>query len=254
MAKNLYEFVWNDYCDWYIELSKPVLYSDSATEAQLRGTRQTLIKVLETALRLMHPIMPYITEELWQKIAPLAGVSGESIMLQSYPEADEAHINQDVIDELEWVKSFIMGVRQIRSEMNIKPSELLPVLLENGSEIDLQRLNNNRTFVMSLAKLKEITWLEANEQSPESATSLVGNMKLLIPLAGLIDKDAELSRLQKHMDKTEQDAKRINGKLNNANFVDKAPDAVVAKEREKLADIEAALANLKQQHAKINAM
>ncbi|MBL7002693.1 MAG: valine--tRNA ligase [Gammaproteobacteria bacterium] len=254
VAKNLYEFVWNDYCDWYIELSKPVLYSDSATEAQLRGTRQTLIKVLETALRLMHPIMPYITEELWQKIAPLAGVSGESIMLQSYPEADEAHINQDVIDELEWVKSFIMGVRQIRSEMNIKPSELLPVLLENGSEIDLQRLNNNRTFVMSLAKLKEITWLEANEQSPESATSLVGNMKLLIPLAGLIDKDAELSRLQKHMDKTEQDAKRINGKLNNANFVDKAPDAVVAKEREKLADIEAALANLKQQHAKINAM
>jgi len=254
VAKNLYEFVWNDYCDWYIELSKPVLYSADSSEAQLRGTRQTLIKVLETALRLMHPIMPYITEELWQMMAPLANIKGDTIMLQAYPEADEDSINQEVIDELEWVKHFIMGVRQIRSEMNIKPSELLPVLLENGSDIDLQRLNNNRTFVMSLAKLKDITWLEANDDAPESATSLVGNMKLLIPLAGLIDKDAELARLQKHIEKTEQDAKRINGKLNNASFVDKAPEAVVAKEREKLADIESALANLKQQFDKISAM
>ncbi len=254
VAKNLYEFVWNDYCDWYIELSKPVLYSDDASEVQLRGTRQTLIKVLEAALRLMHPIMPYITEEIWQMMAPLAGVKGDTIMLQAYPEGDEASINQEVIDELEWVKNFIIGVRQIRSEMNIKPSELLPVLLENGSEIDLKRLNNNRNFVMSLAKLKDITWLEANDESPESATSLVGNMKLLIPLAGLIDKDAELARLQKHIEKTEQDAKRINGKLGNASFVDRAPEAVVAKEREKLADIEVALVNLKQQFDKINAM
>jgi len=254
VAKNLYEFVWNDYCDWYIELSKPVLYSDDATEAQLRGTRQTLIKVLETALRLMHPIMPYITEEIWQMIAPLAKVEGDTIMLQAYPEGDEDSINQTVIDELEWVKNFIVGVRQIRSEMNIKPSELLPVLLESGSDVDLQRLNNNRTFVMSLAKLKDITWLEANDVSPESATSLVGKMKILIPLAGLIDKDAELARLQKHIEKAEQDAQRISGKLGNASFVDRAPEAVVAKEREKLANINADLASLKQQFSKISAM
>ncbi len=254
VAKNLYEFVWNDYCDWYIELSKPVLYSDAASEAQQRGTRQTLVKVLEALLRLLHPVMPYISEEIWQMIAPLAGIKGSTIMLQAYPESDEADIKQNIIDELEWVKSFIMGVRQIRSEMNIKPSELLPVLLENGSATDLQRLNNNRTFIMSLAKLKDITWLEHAEEAPESATSLVGNMKLLIPLAGLINKDAELARLQKHIEKTENDAKRIHGKLNNANFVDRAPEAVVAKEREKLAETESALANLKQQLDKIKAI
>lgn len=253
-SKNLYEFIWNDYCDWYIELSKPVLYSDNASEEQLRGTRQTLLSVLETALRLLHPIMPYITEELWQMIAPRLGKQGDTIMLQTYPESDGSNINQAVIDELEWVKQFIMGVRQIRSEMNIKPSELLPVLLENGSDIDQKRLDNNRTFITSLAKLDSITWLNAGDEAPESATSLVGKMKLLIPLAGLIDKDAELARLQKHMDKTTQDAARISGKLNNPNFVDKAPAAVVEKEKEKLSAIEEALSNLKQQFEKINNM
>lgn len=254
VAKNLYEFVWNDYCDWYIELSKPVLYSDHAGAAQLRGTRQTLIKVLEAAVRLMHPIMPYITEEIWQMIAPLAGVNGASIMLQAYPQGDEAAIDQGVINELEWVKGFIMGVRQIRSEMNIKPSQLLPVLLENGSDSDLKRLNHNRTLVMALAKLQDITWLEASHDAPESATSLLGSMKLLIPLAGLIDKDAELARLKKHLAKSEQAAKRINGKLNNAGFIAKAPKTVVAKERAKLAKIESAIAHLNQQFEKISAV
>ena len=205
-------------------------------------------------LRLLHPIMPYITEELWQKVAPLAGVEGETIMLQPYPVSDETLINQQAIEELSWVKTFIMGIRQIRSEMDIKPGKPLPVLLQNGSEKDSFRLNNNESLLLSLAKLESITWLKADENAPESATSLVGDMNLLIPLAGLIDKEAELARLEKNMDKFKSEAERIKGKLSNANFVDRAPEAVVNKEREKLAEAESALNSLLVQAEKIRAL
>jgi valyl-tRNA synthetase len=253
-SKELYEFIWNDYCDWYIELSKPVIYSDSASAAQKRAARQTLIQVLETMLRLLHPIMPFITEELWQKVAPLAGQQGETIMLQSYPQRDESRIDSGAIEELNWVKSFIMGIRSIRSEMDIKPGKPLPVLLQNGSSLDQARLGNNESFLMSLAKLESITWLNAGENAPESATALVGDMSLLIPLAGLIDKQAELERLDKNMKKYSDEIARISAKLSNANFVDRAPEAVVNKEREKLAENESALASLQAQADKIKAL
>ncbi|MBT4077046.1 MAG: valine--tRNA ligase, partial [Gammaproteobacteria bacterium] len=253
-SKEIYEFIWNDYCDWYIELSKPVIYSDSSSVEQKRAARKTLVTVLESMLRLLHPIMPYITEELWQKVAPLAGVEGETIMLQPYPVSDETLINQQAIEELSWVKTFIMGIRQIRSEMDIKPGKPLPVLLQNGSEKDSFRLNNNESLLLSLAKLESITWLKADENAPESATSLVGDMNLLIPLAGLIDKEAELARLEKNMDKFKSEAERIKGKLSNANFVDRAPEAVVNKEREKLAEAESALNSLLVQAEKIRAL
>lgn len=253
-SKEVYEFIWNDYCDWYIELSKPVLYSDESSIEQKRAARKTLVTVLEAMLRVLHPIMPYITEELWQKVAPLAGVQADTIMLQPYPTTDESLIDNDVIDELSWVKSFIMGIRQIRSEMDIKPGKPLPVLLQNGNEQDNQRLQNNEPLLKSLARLESITWLQANENAPESATSLVGDMNLLIPLAGLIDKQAELSRLEKNMDKLQADADRIKGKLGNANFVDRAPEAVVNKEREKLAEAESALSSLQVQAEKIRAL
>lgn len=253
-SKELYEFIWNDYCDWYIELSKPVIYSDDANDEQKRGARRTLIRVLESWLRLLHPIMPFITEELWQKVAPLAGKDGETIMLQPFPRPKMEMIDEQAIEELEWVKSFIMGVRQIRSEMDIKPGKPLPVLLQNGSDIDKSRLDHNQTFLMSLAKLENITWLENDQDAPESATALVGDMSLLIPLAGLIDKDAELERLQKNIDKLEVEIKRLSGKLSNANFVDRAPEAVVNKEREKLADNESALKSLQSQADKIRSL
>ncbi len=253
-SKEIYEFIWNDYCDWYIELSKPVIYSDTSSIEQKRAARKTLVTVLESMLRLLHPIMPYITEELWQKVAPLAGVEGETIMLQPYPVSDETLINQQAIEELSWVKTFIMGIRQIRSEMDIKPGKPLPVLLQNGSEQDSFRLNNNESLLLSLAKLDSITWLKADENAPESATSLVGDMNLLIPLAGLIDKEAELARLEKNMDKFKGEAERIKGKLSNANFVDRAPEAVVNKEREKLAEAESALSSLLVQADKIRAL
>ncbi len=250
-SKEIYEFIWNDYCDWYIELSKPVLYSDSSSSRQKRGARKTLVTVLESMLRVLHPIMPYITEELWQKVAPLAGVCGDTIMLQPYPSADDSLIDDDAIEELNWVKTFIMGIRQIRSEMDIKPAKALPVLLQNGAELDQQRLQNNESLLISLARLESISWLQPGENTPESATSLVGDMNLLIPLAGLIDKEAELARLEKNMTKYQADADRIKGKLGNANFVDRAPEAVVEKEREKLAEAESALKSLQIQADKI---
>ena len=253
-SKELYEFIWNDYCDWYIELSKPLIYADNASAEQKRGARRTLVRVLEAILRLLHPIMPYITEELWQRVAPLAGVQGDTIMLQAYPLADASHINEDAIAELNWVKAFIMGVRQIRSEMDIKPGKPLPVLLQNGSELDQQRLQANHSLLTSLARLETITWLEASENAPESATALVGDMSLLIPLAGLIDKEAELARLDKNMSKLVADIERIQNKLNNPGFVDKAPEVVVNKEREKLAEQQSALNSLKAQADKIRAL
>jgi len=254
VSRDLYEFVWNDYCDWYIELSKPVLYSHNSSNEQKFATRHTLVAVLETVLRLLHPIMPYITEELWQRVAPLASVEADTIMLCTYPQADEKLIDATAIDELEWVKQFIMGVRQIRSEMDIKPGKPLPVICQNGGSLDRQRLDQNRSLLISLARLESIKWLESNDVAPESSTSLVGDMNLLIPLAGLIDKDAELMRLQKNIQKIEQEASRIETKLGNKNFVARAPAAVVNKENEKLAEAQSALASLQAQAERINSM
>ncbi len=254
VSRDLYEFVWNDYCDWYIELSKPVLYSDDYDNSQKSSTRHTLVTVLETVLRLLHPIMPYITEELWQRIAPLASVKGETIMLCAYPQADDKLIDTSAIEAIEWVKQFIMGVRQIRSEMNIKPGKPLPVYCHHGNSLDQQRLDQNRSLLISLARLESINWLEANDTAPESATSLVGDMSLLIPLAGLIDKDAELKRLQKNIEKIEAETKRIETKLGNENFVARAPAAVVNKESEKLAEARSALASLQSQAERINSI
>jgi len=254
VTRDLYEFVWNDYCDWYIELSKPVLYSDDYPETAKKAARHTLVTVLEAILRLLHPIMPYITEELWQRVAPLAWIEGDTIMRRSYPQADAELIDDAALAELEWVKTFIMGVRQIRSEMDIKPGKPLPVICQNGSEQDRQRIEANRSLLESLAKLESITWFEADTRAPESAISLVGEMQLLIPLAGLIDQQAELARLQKNMQKLEQDADRIKAKLSNENFVSRAPASVVDKEREKLAETESALGSLRVQSERIASM
>ena len=257
MAQAIYEFTWNEYCDWYLELSKPILLSDIAGEAEKCGTRQTLVRVLETLLRLAHPIMPFITEEIWQRVAPLAGVSAETrpttatIMLQPYPQPDPARIVPEAVAEIEWVRQFILGVRKIRSSMDIKPGKLLPVLLQNGSATDQDRMAANLDYLKSLGRIESVQWLEAGETAPEAATALVGNMKLLIPMAGLIDKSAELARLDKEIDKLNKEITRIAGKLANAGFVAKAPTNVVDKERRKQADQEKALQQLVEQRSKI---
>jgi valyl-tRNA synthetase len=252
MANAIYDFVWHDYCDWYLELSKPVLMSEHSSDAAKRGTRQTLIKVLEQLLRLAHPIMPYITEEIWQRVAPLCGIYAPTIMRETYPKADASLIDNDVMDDMQWIQAVILGVRQIRSGMDIKPGKALPVLIQNGSAQDKLRLDANQHYIMSLAKLESLTWLGAKDEAPESATALVGEMKLLIPMAGLIDVAAEQARLAKEIDKKQQEYQRTEAKLGNSSFVDKAPPDVVEKERSKLSEIKIAIEKLQEQLEKIS--
>ncbi len=251
-AQAIYEFTWNEYCDWYLELSKISLQSDD--EALQRGTRKTLLMVLESILRLAHPIMPFITEEIWQRVAPLAGINADTIMLQPYPVADQSQIDSNAISDTNWVMNFILGVRRIRGEMNIAPGKPLPILLQNGSEADQQSLANNRIYLQKLGRLESITWLNSDEVTPESAIVLVGEMNILIPMAGLIDKEAELARLEKEIQKIHNDLPRVEGKLNNPAFVDKAPPDVIEKEKAKLADFRSMLNNLEQQQRKIQAL
>ena len=251
-AQAIYEFTWNEYCDWYLELAKISLQSDDA--ALQRGTRKTLLTVLESILRLAHPIMPFITEEIWQRVAPLAGIDAESIMLQPYPVADEARVDNNSIAEINWVMSFILGVRRIRGEMNIAPGKPLPVLLQNGSVTDQDYLSNSSAYLKRLGRLESITWLNSDEITPESAIALVGELKILIPMAGLIDKEAELARLDKEIQKIKNDLPRIEGKLSNPTFIDKAPPEVIDKEKAKLADLLSNLNNLEQQQTKIQSL
>ena len=244
-AQAIYEFIWDNYCSWYLELSKPILTSDKASEAAKRGTRRTLVRVLEATLRMTHPFMPFITEEIWQTVAPLAGKAGASIMSQAYPVADENKIDAEAVADMEWMMGFITGIRSIRSQMNIPPKKQLPVILKDSQQQDLDRVENNREFLSHLANLKSIDVLDG--EAPAAATALVGKMEILIPLEGLIDKEAEIQRLDKEITKLEKVIKQSSGKLNNENYVAKAPTEVVQKERDKLTELEQALSQLKQQ-------
>ncbi|MEN9501662.1 MAG: hypothetical protein RI964_947 [Pseudomonadota bacterium] len=253
-AKAMYEFVWYEYCDWYLELTKPVLSKNNANQAAKRGTRQTLVRVLEAALRLTHPIMPFITEEIWQSIKGLAGVTGDSIMLQPFPVADASKIDSKAVAEIEWIKAFIMGIRRIRSEMDIKPGQVLDVLLQNWSADDQALFATGETFARTLAKVGNVTWLGKDDTAPESATALVGEMQILIPLAGLIDKDAEIARLTKEIEKLQKNLVGLEGRLNNPAFADKAPAAVLEQTRKQADEQRAALGQLVGQLEKIRAL
>lgn len=250
-AKSVYEFTWHQYCDWYLELSKPVLFSETSTEAEKRGTRHTLIHVLETMLCLMHPIMPFLTEEIWQTLKPLSGATADSIMIASYPVADSSKVDQEVDDDLEWVKNIILGIRRIRSEMDLKPSLELNILVQDWSETEKQRYEQNKVFINTLAKLEAVTWLEQGDDAPESAMALVGKMKILIPLAGIIDKDAETARLAKEIEKAEKNLQGLEGRLSNASFTDRAPAKVVDQVRQQAETVSTELQQLKDQLVKI---
>ncbi|HFS8461585.1 valine--tRNA ligase [Vibrio cholerae] len=252
-ANTLYEFIWNQFCDWYLELTKPVLWK--GTEAQQRATRRTLITVLEKTLRLAHPVIPYITETIWQSVKPLVdGVEGDTIMLQALPQYDAANFNQEALDDIEWVKAFITSIRNLRAEYDINPGKPLEVMLKAANEQDAARIEANKQVLVSLAKLESIRVLADGEATPACATALVGKSELMIPMAGLIDKDAELDRLAKEIAKTQGEIARIEGKLGNEGFVAKAPEAVITKEREKLAGYQEALVKLDQQKATIAAL
>jgi len=251
VSQAIYDFFWNEYCDWYLELSKPVLWDDDATEEQKNATRYTLLNILEQSLRLAHPFLPFITEEIWQRVTPLLNVEGESIMLQAYPASDDNVIDEAVDKEINWVKGVIEAVRNIRGEMNISPAKAIPVLLTKGSKSDEQNSANNKQFLSKLAKLESIDWLDNPEQAPLASTQLVGKLEVLVPMAGLIDVSAEKERLHKEVDKLEKEIARLQGKLGNEKFVANAPGEVVEKEKEKLTSAENSLTQLQQQLQKI---
>lgn len=253
-AQNLYDFIWNEYCAWYLELSKPVLWDQNAPEARQRGTRQTLVRVLESIMRLAHPFMPYITEEIWQNIRDLAGAEGETLMLQAFPEANPEWIDEQAEQDIEWLKAFIVGIRTIRNELNISPAKPLDVVIRNASQDDLTRLEENRSFLMSLAKLARISILAEGEEAPMATTQLVGEMEVRVPMAGLIDKDAEIRRLAREVDRLTGEVQRVEGKLSNERFISKAPAHIVEKEQARLEEVRAARTTLEQQLTAIKAL
>lgn len=248
-AQTYYEFVWNEYCDWYLELSKPVLWDKQASAERLRGTRRTLVQVLESILRLGHPMMPFITEEIWQRVKDLAGVEGATLMQAPWPQSDNTASDQAAVADIEWMKQVILAVRELRAINNIPPGQALPVLIHNASDEDQRRLEDQRASLQKLAKLESIALAE--EDLPLSAMQLVGQMEIHLPLAGFIDQDAEIARLQKEIDKLEQEVQRIEAKLSNEAFVSKAPAAVVDKERARKVEAAAASVKLKEQQEQL---
>ena len=252
-AADLYEFTWNKYCDWYLELTKPVLQNDDTPEAVKAATRRTLIEVLETLLRTLHPVIPFITEEIWQKVAPVAGIEATTIMLQPYPDPDDFARDEAAEEELAWITGFILGIRQIRGEMDIAPGKPLPVLLQSLTDNDRELLGKHELYLHKLARLEKITTLKDNEEPPTSATALHGGMKIFVPMAGLIDIDAERERLQKRREKSSAELSKLEAKLGNENFVAKAPEAVVNKERDRLAELQRDLNQFDEQIKKLSA-
>jgi valyl-tRNA synthetase len=250
-AQALYEFTWQEFCDWYLELSKPVLQSDDSSEQEKRGTRKTLVEVLETLLRLLHPLMPFITEETWLQVAPRAGVEGDTIMRQAFPEASPANRDDDAEAELAWVMRFILGIRQIRGEMDISPGKPLPVVLENASEGEATMANKHASLLRRVGRVESITRLKEGEKAPASATALLGEMRLLVPMQGLIDVEAERQRLGKQKEKLLTDLDRCRNKLANANFVNNAPAEVVTEENRRAADFQSQISQLDEQISRL---
>ncbi|CAM3669064.1 valine--tRNA ligase [Rouxiella silvae] len=251
-ASILYEFTWNQFCDWYLELTKPVM--NGGTEAQLRGTRNTLVEVLEGLLRLAHPIIPFITETIWQSVKPLKGITADTIMLQPFPEFSADKADESALVDLEWIKQAIIAIRNVRAEMNIAPGKPLELLLRGASADAQRRVEQNLSFIKSLARLESITVLAAGDKGPVSVTKLVEGAELLIPMAGLVDKEAELERLTKEIAKLDAEVERIEAKLSNEGFVARAPEAVVAKERERLQACAEAKIKIQEQQVTIAAL
>jgi valyl-tRNA synthetase len=244
-ATALYEFTWHEFCDWYLEFAKPVLQGDDAAAAA--ATRRTLLTVLETLLRALHPIMPFITEEIWQRVAPLAGSSGETIMLAAWPDAQKLVKDSGAAADIDWMKGVILGIRQIRGEMDISPAKRLAPLVRGASPDDTTRFNKYGPLLGRLAGVESISMLTENEVAPPSASAVVGPLTLLVPMQGLIDPAAELARLRRKQDKNQLEIQKAQAKLQNPKFVNHAPPEVVATERERIAQFETVNGSLARQ-------
>jgi valyl-tRNA synthetase len=248
-SQTIYDFFWNEYCDWFLELSKPLLKTEHRTQVQ-----STLLYVLDQALRLLHPIMPFVTEEIWQEVKNKRGLKAESIMISEFPTTDEQLLDVQAEQEINWIKTLTLAIRQIRSEMNIPPAKTLSVLLAQANTTDQHCLTTHEQLIITMARLSEISLLSADQAEPAAATALMGDMKILIPLAGLIDKEEETQRINKQIEKINQEIMRGEGKLKNEKFVSKAPDHLVAAEKDKLASNKTALQELSEQLEKLKSL
>ncbi|MDD0823808.1 valine--tRNA ligase [Mannheimia sp. AT1] len=252
VANTIYEFTWDQFCDWYLELTKPIFFK--GTDAQRRGASRTLINVLEKLLRLIHPIMPFITEEIWQKVKGFANIDADTIMLQKFPKFEPLAVDEEAENQINFIKEVIVAVRNIRAESNIAPSKGLDLIARNFSADEVTILNANEVLLKSMAKLDSVNVLENGENAPLSVAKLVANGEILIPMAGFINKEAELARLAKEMEKLKGEVARIEGKLSNEAFVAKAPEQVIAKERDKMQEYLNGLAKLQTQYSEIEAL
>jgi valyl-tRNA synthetase len=253
-SQALYDFVWNELCDWYLELSKPVLWDEETNPMAALGTRQTLITVLEQSLRMLHPFMPYLTEEIWQSVSPFAGTQSDSIMLAPWPTYSAEQIDEESESEIEWLKKIIIAIRTIRAEANIPPSTELTVLVSHASEQDKARLIRNAAYLAKLAKVSQLQALSPDEEPPPSLMALCGELEIRVPMAGVIDIDQELVRLDKEISKHESELARLEGKLNNQAFVERAPAEVVVAERQKQEHAASSIATLKRQRTQIEVL
>ncbi len=242
-SQTLYEFIWNEYCDWYLELSKPSLQHDE--EAFKNATRHTLLTVLEISLRALHPFMPFITEEIWQRVKGPLNISGESIMLQPYPQAGEG--DEKAEQHITWLKMVLQGIRQIRSELKLSPALKLAVHFQSGDKIDRDRFAQFEPLLARLGRVRSFTWIDDDDEPSNSAVALVGGLKVLIPLSGLVDIKAEKLRIKKLLTREQADLNRSQAKMANRKFVEYAPPAVVQQEKERLANHQANVEQLEGQ-------
>jgi valyl-tRNA synthetase len=254
----LYEFTWYEFCDWYLELTKPVLQGENTTAAQKRGTRRTLVTTLEALLRALHPMMPFITEEIWQRVRPLVAplesaakprasvtaTAADSVMASIYPAASDYASDADAEARVGTLKEYILKVRQIRGEMNIAPSRKISLLLRDADDDARSLVADHGHYLARLAGLEKLDVLAAGESGPVSASAMVMSTTLLVPLAGLIDPKAEIERLSKVIEKNKSDIAKLEAKLGNENFVKNAKPELVAADRAKAAELLAQNLNL----------
>ncbi|WP_151809148.1 valine--tRNA ligase [Acinetobacter soli] len=253
-AQTIYDFIWNEYCDWYVELTKPVLNDAEVSEERKAEVRRVLLAVMEASLRLAHPLMPYLTEEIWQTLAPMIGKGGDTIMTAKYPVPEAAKMNEQAEADMQWLQGLIGAVRNIRGEMGLGNARLLPVLLQNISDSERTQIERIQSLFKALAKVESITFLAQGEEPPLSSSSVVGHASVFVPMKGLIDPKAELGRLQKDLDKVQKQHDQIANKLANEGFVAKAPAAVVEGEKVKLAEFADQLVKIKQSMEQIAAL
>ena len=246
-AQALYDFIWREFCDWYLELTKPVIMDPDASAARLRGTRRTLADTLGAILKLLHPIMPFITEELWLELCTRTRRVSPSLLLETLPESSDFAADSEANDEIEWVKTFISGIRQIRGEMEINPGKRLPVKLAESSAADRRRADEHGVYLTALGRLEKIEVVDEATTVSGTATALVGRMRILVPLAGLIDLDAEMTRLTKQRQQAQADLDLCQTKLANSQFIGNAPAAIVTKTQDRATELTQKLAQLETQ-------